>query len=57
MILGVEGFIAASIGVLLAAYYLRWWALPVLAAVFICIGVVVAVFSPVVAVEPLGPPK
>ena len=53
MVLGVEGFIAASVGVLLAAYYLRWWALPVLAVAFIGVGIVVAVFSPVEAVEPL----
>ena len=53
MILTADGFIVVGIGLAFAVYHLRWWALPVFAALFIAVGVVVAVFSPVEAVEPV----
>ena len=53
MIFTADGFIIAGLGLLFAVYHLRWWTLPVFAALFICVGVVVAVFSPVEAVEPV----
>jgi len=51
MIFGVEGALLALFVIVLLAAALRWWSIPVLAVLFLLVGVVVALFSPLKVVH------